>query len=180
MGHGYSAYARKAAEELKAAEDSIRNNAMETAIAINKKGERVLDKSDGNAREVHIDLTYDLIDSILTHNHPSGNTFSWEDLDVAFRGGVREMRACHANGYYSLRRTWNIGDNIPYAYQHFARDYRDAASNFVRTVTDLIWNKSKQTEADATRLNAMVFDFRKTWLRNHAKAYGWEYTEGGK
>ena len=90
------------------------------------------------------------------------------------------MRACHANGYYSIRRQFEIGDYIDAGYKNFARDYRDAVGNFMKTVTNPRWLRGPKTEELAESLTRDVNDYKRTWLRKHAKAYGWEFTEGGK
>ena len=181
MGRGRSgagsAVARKIIAELKKAEDSIRNNSYETAIAIGKNGERVYDKSDGHQSQVQIEIKPEMQDCIFTHNHPRGTTFSEEDINAAFTVGMREIRACHETGYYSLRRLFNLGDSIPAMYQDFATDYAEAVRR-VKNVTDRKWAAGPQTYELAERLNREIADYRREWLSKHAKAYGWEYSEG--
>ena len=184
MGRGNSGAGgrteKKIRAELKLAEDSIRNGEHETLIVIGKNGERVYEKTAGERSHVQFEITAEMRDSVMTHNHPGGTCFSAEDLNAAFVTAAREMRACHANGYYSIRRQFEIGDYIDAGYKNFARDYRDAVGNFMKTVTNPRWLRGPKTEELAESLTRDVNDYKRTWLRKHAKAYGWEFTEGGK
>jgi hypothetical protein len=68
------------------------NNRIEWAFAVDENGEVVLDIKGGDHTAIIPDNT-DLSGAIFTHNHPSGQGFSPEDISTAVGQGVREMRA---------------------------------------------------------------------------------------
>ena len=168
--------------ELLKGEDRIRYNATETAIVYDSNGNVVLDKSQGLRDMVSFtdEESAKFVDTTFTHNHPSGSTFSAPDLNLAVTKGVQEMRACHTDGAYVLTRDYKIGDAIPVTYLEFAQDYARARQNYITTVTTPIWESSAQDAYAATKCNKMVEDFRKSWLKEHSKEYGWTYKEEHK
>ena len=169
-------YRRKTKEEvIKEIEDKTRKDSTETASVIDENGSVILEKSEGLGSEVN--FTYDelakMVDKTLTHNHPKGRTFSPEDVSLAFSTCLREVRASHVNGCYSLTRTFNIGDSIPTVYTTFAIDYEKATSDYKANTVDAIFD---QTE-DADMCNKLIDDFRRKWLKDNAMKYGWVYKE---
>ena len=187
MGSGTSAYNRKISATLKNSENGIRNNRTETLIAIDAMGNQILNLSQNKKDQVAITPAdgAKMRGAIVTHNHPGGTTFSYEDIDTSFKLGVKEMRACHANGFYSLKRTFELGTSIPDHYKTFANAYRIAYRKYKRTNIDPqaidYWNLPK---ADRKKLKARLdkewSDFRRDWLKKNAEHYGWKYSEGGK
>lgn len=169
-------YRRKTKEEvIKEIEDKTREDSTETASVIDENGSVLLEKTEGLESEVN--FTYDELlkmqNNTLTHNHPKGRVFSPEDLDLAFYVNLREIRASHKNGCYSLKRNFDIGDSIPNKYRDFAKDYTKAAIDYKNSTMDAIFDQTR----DAEMCNKMVDDFRRQWLKENAVKYGWTYTE---
>ena len=181
-GASFNADAQAVRQALKTYEDQIRDRKTERAVAIDSKGNVVLNKTDRKKGSVSFNAAEQakFRDAIVTHNHPNGQTFSDADLYLAYATGAREIRACHTNGYYSLKRNFELGSVIPSNYSDFSRDYEKAAKAYIKTTVDPIWNSSQQDKAACDKCNGMVYKFRRDWLRKHAKSYGWTYTEGGK
>ena len=159
-------------------EDDIRNQSYETAGMFDAEGNLILNK-DGEKSSVYFTDEEQLKvkntpDCVFTHNHPSGNGFSFEDLFFAVNLEVREMRACHKNGYYSLTRQYEWGDSVPARYLDFPAAFKQAKLDYCKNVVDDIYNKT----FDADLCNKMVFDHNKEWIKKNAEYYGWKYKEG--
>ena len=163
------------AKSVKKIEDKIRNDKVETAALVGSDGEVLFDKSDGLAGYVYFtkEETAMMKDSVLTHNHPKGTTFSDDDIVTAFSYGLKTIRAAHSKGCYILDRNFEIGDQIPDYYQNFASDYDVAVKKYMTDVVDDIWAKTN----DADRCNTMVADYRRKWLGENSEKYGWTYRE---
>ena len=167
---------------LRLAEDKIRNDDTETAVVYNKDGNLVLTKNQGMTNKVDFTAEETALfeNSVFTHNHPSTATFSSADIETAVKAGIKEMRACHADGAYVMVRNYGINDLIPSKYLNFAKDYTQARQDYRINVVDKVWDNSMQTQADADKCNRMLTDFRHQWLKDNAKSYGWTYKEEKK
>ena len=163
----------KKGKEINDFEDKIRNNETETIGVFNEKGELIFEKTDDEKNIVNISTEEGkkLINGTLTHNHPTGVNFSGQDIDAAFKKGLKEIRAVHSNGEYSLKRTFEIGKEIPENYFNFAKDYNEAINDYARNTVDKIYERT----GNPGRCNKMIDTFRDNWLKENAKKYGWEY-----
>lgn len=83
------------------------------------------------------------------------------------------MRAVHSNGEYSLKRLFNIGEEIPENYFNFPSDYTKAINNYAKTTVDKIYERT----GDPERCNKLIDNFRNKWLKENSKNYGWKYEE---
>ena len=162
------------------AENSIRSNAVESAILLDSDGTVLFDKSENNVSAVHFtnEETARMADKSLTHNHPSGTTFSVDDINLLFKTGLKEIRACHTNGYYSLVRDFEIGGAMPLNAPYFAIDYYTAKEQYAKRVVDPIFYSGARTKENIDKCNKMIDDFRSDWLKKHASEYGYTYKEG--
>lgn len=113
-------------EKITDTENEIRKNkAFETAVVYDKNGNIILDKR-GQATSVSFtDRETDLFkDAILTHNHPRGwgyeansmqrigNSFSMQDITIAIKHDMAEIRAVTPNYTFVMRRPengWGVG-----------------------------------------------------------------------
>lgn len=106
---GYSAGLAKA---VSGREAEIRNGDTEKLSIFDSTGKEVYRNDKGEKHSV----TYDgskAKDNILTHNHPSGSSFSTDDVMGAVRNDVAEIRAVGSNRTYSLKRPkggWGISE----------------------------------------------------------------------
>lgn len=156
-------------------EDYIRNDRVESAVLLDDDGNVIFNVSDGSVDSVNFTDTQTaaMLNKTLTHNHPSGTTFSEVDIDLAYGRGIREIRAVHSGGAYSLTRQFNIGDEIPSNYKNFSRHYGSAVAKYMKDTVDAIYERT----GDADRCNKMVADYRRKWLSDNASKYGWSYKE---
>ena len=160
---------------LKNVEDRIRNNDTETAVLIDKDGNVLLDKSNNLKDTVifTVDETRKMLDNTLTHNHPSGTTFSDADVSMALRTALKEIRAVHKDGVYILTRNFGIYESIPTDYLKFADDFKARLNHYKQFTTDVLYERTQ----DADRCTKMLNDYRSRWLKNNAWRYGWTYKE---
>lgn len=167
-----------------AKENEIRmNKAYETAISFNKDGEVVLNK-DGQSR--HVAFTAEecrkLKNTIMTHNHPSGwaypensvrrigNSFSEDDILMAVRCDLAEMRAVTPNYTFVLKRPkkgWGV------TLEDFHQVYK-SVNKLIREEGDAYVDKMGSSESSCDR--AGIVHFHKVNKRL-AKRFGWEYSK---
>lgn len=86
-------------------EPSLRNGTLERLVAYDLQGNEVL-RLDGTADEVMIPrAAYGMLrNSVVTHNHPGGRSFSEEDIMTAVELDLIELRAVSREFTYRLRR----------------------------------------------------------------------------
>ena len=86
------------------AERKIANNKMETAIVWDSKGNQILRKRGGRD---YVNFTYaeaeKMKGAVLTHNHPSGSSFSPADITLFAQDQLAEVRATGSEYTYYLR-----------------------------------------------------------------------------
>lgn len=116
-----TAFDKKVTDKVTSIEDEIRmNKNFETAVAVNKKGEIVLDK---RGEKTSVNLTKKDVElmknCIFTHNHPRGwkynknnigrigNSFSVQDIYTAIISDVAEIRATTPLYTFSMKRPKN-------------------------------------------------------------------------
>lgn len=167
-----------------AKENEIRmNKAYETAISFNKDGEVVLNK-DGQSR--HVAFTAEecrkLKNTIMTHNHPSGwaypensvrrigNSFSEDDILMAVRWDLAEMRAVTPNYTFVLKRPKKGWGVTP---EDFHQVYK-SVNKLIREEGDAYVDKMGSSESSRDR--AGIVHFHKVNKRL-AKRFGWEYSK---
>ena len=162
---------------LAGVEDKIRSELVEYAAIFDADGNKLLDKTTGQVARVSFNTSEveKMTDAVVTHNHPSGGTFSRGDLKLMLESNMRELRVAHADGFYSLRRNYDFGDTVPENYSKFAADYTRAANKYKRTVSD----KYARETLDFSGASKMWADYRHNWLAENAEKYGWTYTYGG-
>jgi hypothetical protein len=83
---------------LELAESSIISRRTEKAFVVDDYG-RILLEKEGLEREVGFTRAEAglMKDATLTHNHPSGHSFSWEDINHAIKADMKEIRAIGTN-----------------------------------------------------------------------------------
>ena len=129
------------ARSLASVENSIRNASVEHGAIIDENGNIIWQGSD--QRDGSVWIPHDLEkDRIVTHNHPlqgknkgkdrvdGGGSLSRNDLMLAVRNNVKEMRAVAGNRVYSLKRPakgWGID------YGDYGRGYMYKSGNLVST-----------------------------------------------
>lgn len=160
---------------LKAMEDNIRPDSFESLVVIDANGHILLDKSDKSVDSVSIseDEKALMLNATITHNHPSGSTFSWQDLRTLENTMAHEIRAVGSNGItYSLVSGPGASTNGDFFY-----DYYVAENTYRINTVDKVWNNSSQLQEDADKCNRMLEDYRRQWLKDNSKKYGYKYSE---
>src|SRR5438876_12431967 len=97
---------------LRVNEEAIRHAPVESLYAFDASGRLVLVKT-GGPREIEATFleVSRLRDTVLTHNHPGGKSFSLDDVQVAMIGDVAELRVVTADRRFRLQRPtegWNL------------------------------------------------------------------------
>lgn len=169
---------------LENAEASIRSDPVETAFCLDKDGNELFRESQGAVSYVMLspDQTTKMKDANFTHNHPSGTTFSTEDISLCVKTEAASFRATSTLTDYELARMKGSYPNRA----NFANDYQ-AAQDAAKRITDKefagieaahnngqITDEQFQKECD--RLNGVLASERDKWLRKNAKRYGYRYT----
>lgn len=165
----------KYSQVLADVENRIRNGAKETAVVMSKSGDVLLEKGGATHSVSFTPSESDLmVGAVVTHNHPSGSSFSDTDLRTLINKNLTEMRAVTKDG-----KTYSMTDDgtKPQKRVDFARDFEAENQRYIRVVTNPIWAKSEQTAEVAKMLDKRVDDNRREWLRKHAKEYGYDYKE---
>jgi hypothetical protein len=165
-------------------ENEIRmNKRFETAVVYDKNGNIVLDKR-GAATSVSFtaDEVLKMKDGIFTHNHPRGweqpensllrigSSFSPEDINLAIKANVSEIRAVTPHYTFVMKRPengWGIDAKTVFA--EIDKIRKDMNKEF-----DLFISKTKDRETAYDRINAIYFHRANTIF---AKKYGIEYTK---
>ena len=173
---------------LNVAENGIKHDRVETAILLDKHGKVLFTESQGSVDSVQFspDQFSKMKDGTLTHNHPSGSTFSWQDLDLLVRSGLKEIRATSANRTY---RMISIGGSFP-GQGNFPQDFYNAYQAN-KAVCDAKYQKiennynsgaiSYNEYADqCSNLNKELNMMNSKWLRSNSKRYGYRYEMIGR
>ena len=100
-------------QALLAAEREIVTQGYETAVVVDADGKAVLRK-DGGKSEIYFtkDEMARMEGCTFTHNHPSGSSFSEEDISFAIRTGLAEMHAVGPQGGKRYKYTWRPAQKI--------------------------------------------------------------------
>lgn len=98
-------WSREARRELLQSEKSIGDRAKETMEIYNSKGEYIMSKR-GTSDSVRLSvLNYrKLKNAVVTHNHPSGGSFSFTDWRFIKEMPISELRVAVDEGVYYIRK----------------------------------------------------------------------------
>lgn len=97
-------WTKTARRELLKDERSITKRAKEIAVVYDKNGKFLFQKS-GGGESVSFSLQemIKLRGNIVSHNHPSGASFSMQDINLMRLSGISELRVVVNDGVYYLR-----------------------------------------------------------------------------
>lgn len=169
---------------IEAVEKEIRMNAkFETAVVFGRDGRKLLDKR-GQARSVAFtaEECRCMKDAIMTHNHPSGwsypgksimrmgNSFSKEDISLAVRYNLSEVRAVTPIYTFVLKRPeegWEITSD------RFREIYKTVYKS-VREETDTYVEKMEYSTLSCDRANVVFFHKINKQI---ARMLGWKYSK---
>lgn len=103
-------WAKEAKTELLSYESNIASRQKETAVVYDNDG-KILFRKYGSESEVSFKISelLKLKGKVVTHNHPSGGSFSVGDINLLRIGKMSELRVATENGSYYLRypEKWN-------------------------------------------------------------------------
>lgn len=185
-GRGASSGLAESQSVIKNIENKICRDTMETAYLVDKNGNIIFSKSD-NMRSC-VSFSYEQLKmfegNIITHNHPCGSTFSYEDVSLLTRHKCREIRAATSSGTFSLIVDKN-SNNYKEGSQDFAEAYK-ISMDLNKIVTDIEYEKI-QRDYDSGQINREDFqngcdllnnqlsEIRNQWLEKNAHKYGYIY-----
>ena len=93
-------------DRMKFPEDSIRGNNYETMLVFDNDGNEIYRiKGEKYRVIVPASMANKLKGKIVSHNHPSGSSFSTQDVLVAKGHKFQEIRVCTKNANYSISLT---------------------------------------------------------------------------
>lgn len=169
-----------ALEELGERETRLRAQPLEVLHVIAQDGTVVVDTLTSNAPSyVEIDSTIygdKMKDGVLTHNHPSGMVFSSEDIILAMKADLAEVRAVTPRGdIYSVKRP---ADGWPRGLDHAVEIARDRASRGASKEMDAIIIAAGGNTEDGTRAVGYTEDgwqnaYGKEAEKHLSEALGW-------
>jgi hypothetical protein len=119
-------------ESRKKFENEIKDLEHERAYVLGEKGgvmvRQIGDSNSVGFSEREMEM---MKDRVLIHNHPNGSLLSLEDVDMAYKANVREIRAVTSHVTYSLPRPeggWE-SENL----NRFKEKFHDTLNGFYKT-----------------------------------------------
>jgi hypothetical protein len=185
-GRGASSGLAGSQSVLKNIENKICRDTVETAYLVDTNGNIIFSKSDN--MNSCVSFSYEQLKmfegNIITHNHPSGTTFSYEDVSLLTCHKCKEIRAATSSGTFSLM-VYKNSKNYKEGNLDFAIAYKISMELNI-TVTDIEYEKM-QRDYDSGQisredfqngcdlLNNQLSDIRNQWLEENAHKYGYIY-----
>jgi len=181
---------RKFEQTFRTEEDKIVHDTIEHGLVYDQYG-GLLEHAIGDEYHVEPSTYYlNMQDIRLTHNHPDwnindvifpGGVFSPDDLyQFQYYRGTKELRAVDSERRYSLKRMASIdganGKGMASAYSKYAESLEKEAT----TVSDKAVADGKIPDDEGhynKHCMQYIFSHCRKWLRNHAKEYGYQYSE---
>ena len=161
-------WAKEAKRELLKSEKSLGRRSKETMEVYGPNGEYRFSKR-GNTNSVGasvLDIPK-LRGAVVTHNHPSGGSFSFTDLKFLRRMPVSELRVSTSDGSYYIRKPEEWPRDIS-STEKMEKVYNEIR-NSLKSKYRKLYNDGKISKADRHRL------FSDEVNRIFAERYGFEY-----
>lgn len=106
-------WAREAREELLKSEEGLKGRRRETVEVYNASGKYIMTKRGGISSVSFSVLDYKkLRNAVVTHNHPSGGSFSIDDVKFLKIMPISELRVSTYDGVYYLRKPTEWAEEI--------------------------------------------------------------------
>ncbi|MDE5802137.1 MAG: phage minor capsid protein [Lachnospiraceae bacterium] len=160
-----------AKEELLKDERVLSNREKETAVVYDKEG-KFLFQQRGNKREVQFSVSqfFRLRGNIVTHNHPSGCSFSAKDISLLKNGGLAELRVIVEGGVFFARppKKWSKDINSLKKIKKIMKDIRkDVAQSYKSVYTE---NNINQIQSRQMISDEVI----RIFSERYGLEYGWE------
>lgn len=152
-----------------AAEQSIRANTYETAFVFNASG-NLISSAKGQAHSVGLGAIPE--NSIVTHNHPSGRSFSRQDILTTTSDNLSEIRAVGTKRTYSMKRPesgWGSREKLIPVISRAEIRTKERLTNYIRRGSLISPAEESKRIHQANELH-----WHLVW-KNVAKEMGWEY-----
>lgn len=171
-------WSKEARKELLMDEKVLSGRQRETAVIYDSKG-KVLFQKRGSENEVRFTIAefMRLKGSIITHNHPSGASFSYTDIKLLRRSRAQEIRAATESGVYYMRQPARWDSRIS-STADMKREYQKIR-NSVRSKYQALYEAGKITKAERHLLSSN--EYNKLFSEKYGIDYGKDgYYERGK
>ena len=158
-----------AIERRRLDEASIAGHKNEYGILYDSQGKRILKKRGEKDRIVYTDEeTALMLGGVLTHNHPSGATFSVDDIDMMGRTGVTELRAIGRDGVYVIRQPaeWPEGIN---SFEKLEKEYSEIQLSLQNEMYEEVLSGRITTDNDYS------IEYQRRILDKLTSKYGFTY-----
>lgn len=168
---------------LKSQEKKIYKDIIETAVVLDTKGNIVFSTSSGANNYVKFteEQLAKMQGNVLTHNHPSGSTFSYEDVRLMTGKDLKAIRATSENITYQLEKGGNNQNK-----EDFIREYSTALAKNKKITDKLYYDlKNKYNKGELSKsefankvelVNEKYNELNSGWLKDNAKKYGYRYS----
>lgn len=109
-----------------------------------------------------------MLGGVLTHNHPSGATFSVDDIDMMGRTGVTELRAIGRDGVYVIRQPaeWPEGIN---SFEKLKKEYSEIQLSLQNEMYEEVLSGRITTDNDYS------IEYQRRILDKLTSKYGFTY-----
>ena len=164
--------------------DKYMNHPFEHGYAIGLDGTILDEGRDGTNDMCEI---VNAQNAITIHNHPDGGVPSPQDIRMVGSTNGYMMICYDRSRMYILRKmNWGKSSDSLFGdakdYRDFARDYEksmlDCHNRAIETVRQMAYRGEVKNNKECREAGFRIQnDEMRTWLRNHAKEYGYEYLE---
>lgn len=165
-GGGMGSGSRGLSRSLAVRESAIRGNDFETLYALDANGNELFKKI-GDSHGVYYGLDgYKTKDAIVTHNHPGGSSFSWQDVQGMVYYNQKEMRATGKEFTFSIKRPekgWGVS-------------WKTAQGAFKRANANARKAFQQQKTGNAASDRKLWISLTHQYNEKAAKRLGWDYS----
>ncbi len=164
-------WAKEARKELLKAEKSIKDRKRETLEVYSALGKYIMTKR-GDSLNVSMSPLdyYKLVDAVVTHNHPSGGSFSFTDIKFLKWMPISELRVAVTDGVYYMRK--------PSKWPREIKSAKDMGNAYEQIRNDLkhkyeeMYNSGKITKAERHKM--FSHEVNKIFAERFGLEYGFE------
>lgn len=167
-------WAREAKRELHKSEQSIGKRTKETMEIYDATGKFIMSKRGGES-SVRISLKdyTKLKNAVVTHNHPSGGSFSFTDLKFLKRMPISELRVAVSDGAYYIRKPDKWPEELK-DIQYMEKMYKQIEKS-LKSKYQRLYNEGKITKRE--RYQMYRNDVNKIFSERYGLEYGYETYE---